>query len=157
MREIGIVEPLAQLVARARALHEAERRVEPVAAGTPGFRGNNLYPLAIFELGVQGHHRPVHLRTAAAVSQIGVQRVGKVDRGRALRQIDDPALRREQIDGLVERGMLVLLDPVARIDHVVTPGEHLAQQCDFLVEGIGLGAPDGRRAGFLVAPVGGDA
>ena len=50
-----------------------------------------------------GDDLAVDLGAAAAVAEVGVQRVGEIHRRRAGRQVDHLALRREHVDGVVER------------------------------------------------------
>ena len=155
------VEPLAHLAARAVALQETERRVEPVAGGTNPWparlRGDNLHALAALQGRVERHHLAVHLRAAAAVAEVGVQRVGEIHRRRTRRQVDDLTLRGDDVQRVVERGLLRLLRPAGAartIGDFVAPGEQLAQPGDFVVERT-LAARGLLR--FLVAPVRGNA
>ena len=70
------------------------------------------------------------------MAHIAVQRVGEVDRRRPLRKIDHPALRREHVNGVIQRRLPGLRGPVGGVDHVVAPGQHLAQEGDLVVEAI---------------------
>ena len=124
-RDVAAVEPLAHLVARARGLDGAERRIEPVAARAPGLGGNDLDRFRILQPVIERDDGPVHLGSAAAVADVRVQRVREVHGRRPLRQVDDLALRREHVDAVVEHGVLGLLDPVRGIDDLVAPCEHL--------------------------------
>ena len=93
---------------------------------------------------VERHEPAVHLGADAGVADLGVDRVGEVDRRGAAGQGDDPALRREDVD-------LVLLE--VDLQHVEEPlgvGD-LGLPVDDAVE------PDHVVAGALVGPVGGDA
>ena len=96
----------------------------------------------------------VHPRAAAAVAEVGVQRVGEVDRRRAARQVDDLALRREDVDGVVERRLLRLLGPARPVGDLVAPGQQLAQPGDLVVE---RAFRFDALPAFLVAPVRRDA
>jgi hypothetical protein len=64
------------------------------------------------------------------VAEIGMHAVGKIDRRRAGRQVDHLALRRDDVDGFVERRLLVVLDPVRAVGDFVLPGQQLAQPGD---------------------------
>jgi NaMN:DMB phosphoribosyltransferase len=75
----------------------------------------------------------VDLGAAAAVAEIGMHAVGEVDRRRPARQIDHLALRRDDVERLVERGLLVVADPVGTVGDFVLPGQQLAQPGDLLV------------------------
>src|SRR5262249_602383 len=71
-------EPLADLVLGLRRLDE----LQPVAAGarTLDLRGEDLDRVTTVERGVERHQTTVDARTDTAVTDIGVDRVRKVDR-----------------------------------------------------------------------------
>ena len=73
---------------------------QPVAAGAGvlGPRDQDLADVAVGELAVEGHQPPVDAGPDAAVADLGVDRVGEIDRRRALRQRDHVALRGEDVD-----------------------------------------------------------
>ena len=77
-------------------------RVQPVPAGCALPGGQDLDLLAIAELVGQGHDAAIDLGAAATVSDIGVYGIGEIQWRRALRQIDNAALRRQCIDPLLE-------------------------------------------------------
>jgi len=60
-RDFAAVEPLAHLVARARALYIAERGIEPVAARASDFGGNDLDSFRILQPVVEGTIAPFTL------------------------------------------------------------------------------------------------
>ena len=93
----------------------------------------------------------VDLGPAAAVTEVGVQRVSEVKRRRARGQVDDLALWREDVNRFVQPGLLGIFSPVGNL---VAPRQQLAQPGNLLLEG--AFAP-GRLARLLVAPVRGDA
>ena len=86
-----------------------------------GFSDDDLDALPGFELRVKRHQCPVDLGAAAAMAEIRMHAIGEVDRCRATRQVDHSALRRHHVDRLVERGFLVVLDPLGRIGDFVLP------------------------------------
>ena len=47
--------------------------------------GDDLDTVAIFQLSAQWHHLKVDLRADAAITDVGVYRVGEIDRGRPAR------------------------------------------------------------------------
>ena len=146
--------PGLDLRPRARGRQIALRRRQPVARRPTALGDGDLDLLTALQGGVERHQMAVNLRATAAVPQIGMYAIGEVNRCRALRQVDDAALRRHDIDGVVERGALELLDPVCRVGDLVAPRQELPQPGNLVViRRIG----PGRRAAFLVAPVGGDA
>ena len=82
------VEPGTHLGVRARALQVASSALSQSSDGPPSFAAmtSTVWPLASAR--VQRHHRAVDTRAAAAVAEIGVHRIGEVDRRRAGRQLD---------------------------------------------------------------------
>ena len=89
-------EPLTDLVAGARRLDE----LEPVALRVRILirAGEDLDGVAVLELGVEGNEAPVDARADGLVANLRVDRIGKVDRGCALRQLDQLAARSEGKD-----------------------------------------------------------
>src|SRR5712692_1853389 len=124
-RDLAAVEPLAHFVARARALDGAVRGIEPVAARASGFGGDDLDRFRVLQPIIERDDGSVHLGAAAAVADVGVQRVREIHGRRPLRQVDDLALGREHVDRVVEHGVLGLLDPVRGVDDLVAPRKHL--------------------------------
>jgi hypothetical protein len=55
------------------------------------------------------------------VTEVGVQPVGEIQRRGAARQVDHLVLRRQHVDGVVQRGALELLHPLAGIGNLVAP------------------------------------
>src|ERR1700722_4368154 len=88
------VEPVLDLVARTRGLDQAQ----PVAAGLVAGLGKNLHNIAGMQLMTQRHHAAVHLGTDAGVADLGVNRIGKVDRRGVAGKHHHFALRREGVD-----------------------------------------------------------
>ena len=78
-------------------------------------RGDDLDAIAVLELGPQRHELVVHLGRDAAVADVGVHRVGEIDRGRAARQRHDLALRREDVDLVREQVDLHVLEELGRV------------------------------------------
>ena len=120
------VEPLPHLMAGTRTAHQSECRVEPVAARPAALGADDLHALSVGKPRIEGHHLAVHTRAATAVSDIGVQRIGKIDRRRPGRQVNHATLRRQNINGVIERSLLGLRHPIGGIDNVIAPGQHLA-------------------------------
>ena len=86
-------EPLADLVARPRRRDEPEPVLRRALALR--LRGEDVDRVAGAQLVVEGHELAVHLGADRAVPDLGVDRVGEVDRRRAGRQVHHVALRRE--------------------------------------------------------------
>ena len=73
------------------------------------FRGEDFDLVAVLEHGPQRHDPAIDLGADGAVAEVGVHRVGEIDRGRALGQLDQLALRGEGEDAvLVHRHPRVL-------------------------------------------------
>ncbi|MNQ51636.1 hypothetical protein D3C85_656240 [compost metagenome] len=158
------VEPGADLRARARA--DGVAGAEPVAR-RPGrarraLGRDDFAGLAVFQLGIQGHHDAVDLGAAAAVAHVRVQVVGKIDGRGAHRQLQHARLRRHDEDAVVQGGGFQLFHPLALdfflahdgVGHFRFPGQQLAQPGDLFVVFL---AGKVRAALFLVAPVRGHA
>ena len=153
--ELLRLEPLPDLGARAMALHVAEIGIEPVARRTALLRRDDLHLLTVLQHVVERHHLAVDARAAAAVPEARVHRVREVDRGRALRQVDDLALRCQHVDRVGEEAALERCEPFARVRDGVLPREDLPQPRDLVVEAAIAALRPG--AAFLVAPVRRDA
>ncbi len=126
----------------------AQFGVEPVARRPALLGHRDLHGLAIFERRIQGHHDTIQARTPAAVPQVGVHAVGKVHRGRTLRQFDDGRIGRQDINPVVKAALPLLAREIA------LPGQQLAQHRDFGV--IGAAGRDARiafDAGLFIGPV----
>ena len=102
----------ADLVARAAGAHQRE----PVARRAALLLGGqDLDDVAAVELVVQRHDLAVDLGADAAVPDVGVDRVGEVERGRAGGEVLDLALRREDEDLVLEQVDLERLEELGRI------------------------------------------
>jgi len=82
------------ILLRARGLFHKR---QPVAARLVVFLGNNFDDVAGAQLGAQGRHAAVHLGAHAGVAHLGVDGVGKVDRGAVGRDHHHLPLGREGI------------------------------------------------------------
>ena len=137
------LEPLADPLFGGGALDE----VQPVAAGTMRrFRGEDLDDLTVLEVVVQRDHAPVDLRAHASVSDLGVDAVREIHRGRAGRQVQHITLRREHVNLVLEEVDLHRVDEGLGVPHLGLPLEEAAQPRELLVEARVLLA-------FLVGPV----
>ena len=84
---LHVLQVVADLRARAAGAHEVQPgRVRPRAG-----RGDDLDDVAAAQLGAQRHRLAVDLGRDAVVADVGVDRVGEVDRRRAARQRQDLA------------------------------------------------------------------
>ena len=118
-------------------------------------RGDDLDLVAVAELRDQRRDLAVDLAPTARVADVGVDRIGEVDRRRAARQRDQLALGREAEHLVVEQLELGVLEELFRVGA-------FRQQLDGAAQpGIGVGLPRqhlGRRAdAVLVERVRGDA
>ena len=148
---IGVLEPVAHLVAGAARVQEAVVRAEPVAARFGDLAGEDLDAVAAGRLVGERHDAAVDLGPAATMADVGVDDVGEIEHRGPFRQVDHLALRGQQVDPVLddigaecgEQGRVVLL--------LVAPFEQLAHPGDLALEAR-VGA-----AAFLVAPVRGKA
>ena len=94
------VDEMADLALGVGRLDEAE----PIAAGLVTFLGENLDHVAAADFVAQRNHLAVHLCAHALVPDLGMNRVGEIDRGRSARQLQDAALWRESVH--LDRGKI---------------------------------------------------
>src|ERR1700722_7454700 len=71
-----LVQPVLDLIARARAFNEGE----PIPARWVAVLCDNFEHVTITQLGTQGDHAPVHLRANTRVAYLRVNGIGKVQR-----------------------------------------------------------------------------
>ena len=93
--------------------------VEPGRAGTSPRFGHNLDPVAVFQPGGQRHVFIVDAHADGAVADIGVNRVGEIDRGGTLAQRVNLAARREHIHFV---GKQIDLDVLQKFQRVARAG-----------------------------------
>ena len=142
------VEPVLDLVAGAGALDEGE----PVAARLVIFLRDDLDNVAGAQLGAQGHHAPIHLGADAGVADLGVNGVGKIDRGAVGGNHNDLSLGREGIDLIGIEVHLQAGEELVGVGHLLLPLDELADPVEPFLIARGDCAPAG-----LVLPVGRDA
>jgi len=104
---------------------------------------DDLDLVAIRQAGDQRHDRTVDLGADRGVADIGVDGIGEIDRGRAARQGDQLALRRETEDLVLEQLELGMLEELLR---AVALGQGLDRMAQPRI-GIALA-----RQKFAVAP-----
>ena len=93
------LEPLADALLGGCALDKAE----PVAARpVRALGGEDLDDLSVLQRVVERHHAAIDLGADAAMPDLGVDAIRKVDRRRVGRQVDDVASRREDVDLVLE-------------------------------------------------------
>ena len=117
MRARPLLEPdqVLDLVAGVRGDDE----VQPVAARLVAGLRDDFDDVAVFEAGAERHHLAVDARADALVADVGVNRVGEVDRRRAARKRLDLAFRREGVDLLGIELDLQVLDELLRVAHLL--------------------------------------
>ena len=140
------VEPVLDLVARARRLDQAE----PVAAGLVAGLREDLDDVAGMQLVAQRHHASVDLGADAGVADFGVNRVSEVDGRGVARQHHDLALGREGVNLFGIEIDLQGGEEFVGIADIALPLDHLPQPCEALLV-------LRRDRAVFVFPVGGDA
>ena len=91
-------EPIVQLLARARRAHVPEMQVEPVARGLVTRISQDFDPLTGGQPGVERRGFAIDEDATTAMPHLGVHAIGEIERGRALRELLDVALRSEDED-----------------------------------------------------------
>ena len=157
------VEPGPHLGLAARAADVAQLGIQPIERWPALLGGHHLHGLAVGQRGVQRHHHAVDPGATAAVAQVGVQHVGKVDRCGARAQFDHRGLGREDVDAVLERRAGQARIATSLAGEVPLPGQQLAQHrlaClghPFLELACGQHPGIALGAGLLVGPMGGHA
>jgi hypothetical protein len=136
---------------RSRRREKAARGDQPVALGFADLAGDDLDGLAADRRMIERHQAAVQLRAATAMPDIGVDVVGEIEHGRAFRQVHDLALRRQQVDAVLDHFGLQTGEQRGIGFGIGLGLEHVAQAGNLALER-GVAA-----AAFLVAPVRGDA
>src|SRR5206468_2355062 len=120
----------------------------PGRRGRLRLRGDDLDLIAVVQLATQRHHAAVDLRADASVADLGMHRIGEIDRGGAARKRDQITLGGKSEDLVLEHLELGVLEELLRPRGVIEDVQELAQPA--ILRSLGL-----TRA-LLVAPVGGD-
>ena len=125
--------------------------IQPVAARFPRLRRDDGHDVPIGERRIQRHNFIIHLRADAVIPDLRVHAVREIDRPRALRQIDDITLRREDIDLVGEDVQLHRVHKFLRIRRVL-PFQKPPEPGNFRVEILAA-----RLLPFFVTPMRRDA
>ena len=129
--------------------------VEPARVGARAGRGDDLDHVAALELGAQCGRLAVDRRGHRVVADVGVDRVGEVDRRGAARQRQDAAHRREDVDRVREQVDLDVLEELGRVARLVLDVQQRLQP--HRAQALRLGRGLAGLVARLVQPVRGDA
>ena len=141
------VDEMLDLVPRSRGGDE----IQPVAAWLVPRRRQDLDDVAVAQPGTERDHLSVDPGADALMSDVGMNRVGKIDRRRVTRQRFDFSSRREDVDLFGIQLDLQVLEELLRVANFLLPLEQLAQPDEVLLVAARTDAT------FLVFPVRGDA
>ena len=122
--------------------------IDPVVAGFPGFGRNNGNNIAVLQLRIQRHDFVIDLGSHAAVSHFRMDTIGKIDRNRPFRKVNDIPFRREHENFIGEYIQLQGIHEFLGIAGIL-PLKNAAEPADFSVKVFGTGL-----FSFLVPPVG---
>ena len=111
---------------RARARLDEVQPV-PVRARLLGLGGEDLHRVAVVEGRLQRDEAAVDPGADGAVADVGVDRVGEVDRGGAVREGDDLAARREDEDLGAGQVVAERVEELGRVLGLALPVDELAQ------------------------------
>ena len=145
--------PGAHLDPGALGVDVAKRWIQPVTRRSADLGRNDFNLLSGFQWRIERNKLAVNARATAAVTQIGMDTITKIDRCRTLWQIDDFALRRDDVQGFIKCRLLVMIDPIRTVGDFVFPGQQLAQPGNFFVVIVFMRP----LAALLVTPVRGNA
>src|SRR5664280_581022 len=146
---ILFLEPGANLRTGALGLDQTQAGVKPVSAGTTLLGGQDLHLLAGLQFVVKRNKLVIDLGTPAAIANVGMDMIGKVDRGGTSRQVDDIAVRCEDVDAILENIGLHTVNKFLGIIDVAAPFHHTTEPVDAFIVFVA-------RATFLITPMGGD-
>ena len=143
---VFFLEPAADLrLAVSRTDH-----IDPVIARLAIFGSDDGNDIPVLQLRIERDDLIIHLRPNAAVADFGMDAVCKVDRDRALWQVDDIALRCEDENFIREDIELQRIHEFLRVAGIL-PFQDTAQPRDLRIEVLAAG-----MLAFLVAPVSSD-
>ena len=152
---ILLTEPGVDLRTSAAGGHIAEVRVQPVTARVRLLLGNNFDLIAHLQLVGEWHDAAANFGADAAMADIAVNMIGKVERRRPRRQVHHVAFRRKDIHPIVEDLAAHFVEHLAGVGHLFLPGNQLTQPGDAVfIAAAAAGA--GSRALFVL-PVRGHA
>ncbi len=109
-----LVLELLELVADGGTRLGADHELQPLRLGRGRARGDHFHRLPAGQLGAQRHQLLVHARSHRAVADVGVHRIGEVERSGVARQRQDLALGREQVDLVREQVDLDIVQELQR-------------------------------------------
>ena len=144
-------EPGVDLRASATGGHVAEVRVQPVAARVRLLLGNNFDLIAHLQLIGERHDTAANFGADAAMADVAVNMVGKVERRRPRRQVHHVAFRRKDIHPVVENLAAHFVEHFARVGHLFLPGNQLTQPGDAVL--IATATAGARSRPLFVLPV----
>ena len=146
---ILLTEPGVDLRASAAGGHIAEVRVQPVTARVRLLLGNNFDLIAHLQLVGERHDAAANFGADAAMADIAVNMIGKVQRRRPRRQVHHVAFRRKDIHPVVEDLAAHFVEHLAGVGHLFLPGNQLTQPGDAVfIAAAAAGA--GSRALFVL-------
>ncbi len=114
-----LAEPAANLLAGAVGLDESQVFIQPMAARPPAPIDDDFHLIAGLQLIVQRRPDPIDPRASALMADFSVDVVGEVNRRRPHGQIDDLALRREDVDAILEDIEANGVDEIASVAFVL--------------------------------------
>ena len=110
--------------------------------------GDDFNLIAHLQLVGKRHDAAANFRPDAAVPHVAVDVVGEVQRRGARRQVHHVALRRKDVDPVVEHLAAHFVEHLAGVGHLLLPGNQLAQPRDAVF----VPAPAARRGALFILP-----
>ncbi|MNC84757.1 hypothetical protein D3C83_03230 [compost metagenome] len=98
-----------------RARFAGQHEVEPERIGPRVCRGDDLHAVAVLELGPERHQLLVDLDRNATIADVGVHRVGEINRGCPARQRHDLAPGREHVNFVGKKIDLEMFEKFGRV------------------------------------------
>ena len=124
---ILFTEPGVNLRAPAAGGDIPQVRVKPVPARVRLLLGNDFNLVAHLQLIGERYDTPANFRPDAAVPHIAMDVVGKIERRRAGRQVDNVPFRGKDVDAIVKDLAAHFVEHLAGIGHLFLPRNQLTQ------------------------------
>ena len=150
-----LTEPGVNFGASAAGGDIAEVRVEPVAARVRLLLGNDFDLIAHLQLIGKRHDAAANFGADAAMTDVAMDMVGKIERRRPRRQVHHVAFRRKDIHPVVKDLAAHFVEHFAGVGHLFLPGNQLAQPGDTVL--IAAAAAGPRSRALFVLPMRGHA
>lgn len=137
---IRLVHEILDDLLRAARLHEREPSDERLLV----LVDDDLDPIPVLQFAVERHDPTVHFGDCKVIPEVRVNRVGEIDRGGPLREIDDISFRGKDEDSVIEESELhgrhefTIFLLLALIDNLLDLRDPVHVLCNLRLSGFGI-------------------